>query len=139
MTLILTLGVYLAGGLSLWGTRRILDGAYFRKHLRAPWIARILHIPTWAAMLFYTMAAVTIYTGFPVTGFQPGNAFWSSTYSIWNLFWFGSLLFSIPATITVWGAPLALWAFTQRIPEKGTTRTRRTPKRPKAATKEDHA
>lgn len=123
MYLILTLGTYLIGGLSLWVTRRTLDGAYFRKHLRDRRWIRLLHIPTWAMMLFYTMVSVTAYTGFPVSGFQPGNFLWSSTYSVWNMCWFGSLFFSIPAALTLWLVPLGLWALTQRIPEKRGRRT----------------
>lgn len=128
IALLVLLLVLAVCGLSLWLTRRIADGAYFRKALaqsRWPWI---MHTPTYALALLYVMNTVTAYTGFPLS-LDAATFMGRNLYGIWSLVTTVSSAVSALSLITLVGVPLILWILTQKVPHRRPRRQQRTPQR----------
>lgn len=113
--------------LSLWLTRRIADGAYFRRPLaqsRWPWI---VHIPTYALATLYVMNTITALTGFPLN-LDAATFMGRNLYGIWSLFVTLASAASALSLITVVGVPLVLWILTQKVRHRRPRRQRQAPR-----------
>lgn len=120
------LSALLAYGLvaaSLYVTRRIADGAYFRRglaHGRIPWIA---HAPSYGLVVYATMFCIAALTNFPYT-LDAETFVGRNAYGIWSLLSVLAQMLAALSLFSVVGVPLLLWLFTQRVPERPTGKTR---------------